>query len=80
MRRPPLAGPRTGGQTCCSLAFPCAHADPIPPVSEASNMQIVGHSNLNGVGKGGEGLALRQYGNGQRVLFLAHGRRQCASA
>ena len=35
-------------------------------------MQIVGHSNLNGVGKGGEGLALRQYPNGQRVLFLAH--------
>ena len=35
-------------------------------------MQIIGHSNLNGVGKGGEGLALRQYPNGQRVLFLAH--------
>ena len=61
-------------------AFPCAHADPIPPVAEASNMQIVGHSNLNGVGKGGEGLALRQYPNGQRVLFLAHSRRRCASA
>jgi hypothetical protein len=49
-----------------------AQADPIPPVTEASNMQIIGHSNLNGVGKGGEGLALRQYPNGQRVLFLAH--------
>jgi hypothetical protein len=48
------------------------HADPIPPVAEASNMRIIGHSNLNGVGKGGEGLALRQYPNGQRVLFLAH--------
>jgi hypothetical protein len=48
------------------------HADPIPPVAEASNMQIIGHSDLNGAGKGGEGLALRQYPNGRRVLFLAH--------
>jgi hypothetical protein len=55
-----------------TLAIPCAHADPIPPVAEASNMRIIGHSNLNGVGKGGEGLALRQYPIGQRVLFLAH--------
>jgi hypothetical protein len=52
--------------------MPCAHADPIAPVAEASNMQIIGHSNLNGVGKGGEGLAIHQYPNGQRVLFLAH--------
>jgi hypothetical protein len=54
------------------LAALRAHADPIPPAAEASNMQIIGHSDLNGVGKGGEGLALRQYPNGQRVLFLAH--------
>ncbi len=51
---------------------PSAHADPIPAVAEASNMQIIGHSDLNGAGKGGEGLALHQYPNGQRVLFLAH--------
>jgi hypothetical protein len=49
-----------------------ALADPIPPVQSASNMQIIGHSDLNGVGKGGEGLALRQYPDGKRVLFLAH--------
>src|SRR5690348_14030954 len=49
-----------------------SHADQILPVAEASNMQIVGHSDLNGAGKGGEGLALGQYQNGQRVLFLAH--------
>ena len=55
-----------------AIAPGVAHADPIPPVAAASNMQIVGHSNLNGVGQGGEGLALRQYPNGQRVLFLAH--------
>ena len=40
--------------------------------AEASNMEIVGRSDLNGVGKGGEGLALQQYANGKRVLFLAH--------
>ncbi len=49
-----------------------SHADQIPAVAEASNMQIIGHSDLNGAGKGGEGLALGQYANGQRVLFLAH--------
>jgi hypothetical protein len=35
-------------------------------------MQIIGHSGLNGAGHGGEGLALRQYPDGRRVLFLAH--------
>src|SRR6478752_753869 len=49
-----------------------AQADPIPPVAEASNMQVIGHSDLNGAGKGGEGLALRQYPDGRRILFLAH--------
>ena len=49
-----------------------AQADPIPPVQSAQNMQIIGHSDLNGAGKGGEGLALHQYPDGRRVLFLAH--------
>ena len=39
---------------------------------EASNMRIVGHNDLNGKGNGGEGLALTQYRDGRRVLFLAH--------
>src|SRR6516162_26366 len=51
---------------------PGALADPIPQVVAASNMQIIGHSDLNGAGKGGEGLALQQYPDGRRVLFLAH--------
>ena len=51
---------------------PGALADPIPQVAAASNMQIIGHSDLNGAGKGGEGLALQQYPDGRRVLFLAH--------
>src|ERR1700691_1090802 len=49
-----------------------ARADPLPQVAEASNMTIIGHSDLNGAGKGGEGLALRQYPDGRRILFLAH--------
>ena len=49
-----------------------AWADPIPAVQSSSNMEIVGHSDLNGAGKGGEGLALHQYPDGRRVLFLAH--------
>jgi hypothetical protein len=35
------------------------------------NIELVGHSDLNGAGKGGEGLALAQYGP-RRILFLAH--------
>jgi hypothetical protein len=54
------------------LAPAVVRADPLPKVAEASNMRIIGHSDLNGAGKGGEGLALRQYKSGQRVLFIAH--------
>ncbi|HXD72383.1 MAG TPA: hypothetical protein VN628_01535, partial [Vicinamibacterales bacterium] len=51
-----------------------AHAQMAPWVKplEASNMKIVGHNDLNGKGNGGEGLALTQYRDGRRVLFLAH--------
>jgi hypothetical protein len=35
------------------------------------NLELVGHSALEGVGKGGEGLAIKRYGN-RKVLFLAH--------
>lgn len=40
-------------------------------VAEASNMKIIGHSDLRGYGKGGEGLALKADGD-RRILFLAH--------
>lgn len=53
------------------LAAPARAYDPMRP-AEASNMRIVGHSDLKGVGKGGEGLALRQYPDGRRMLYLAH--------
>src|SRR4051795_8572169 len=53
----------------CSAA---AQADDISAVQSSSHMEIIGHSDLNGAGHGGEGLALRQYPDGRRVLFLAH--------
>lgn len=49
-----------------------ARAQDALAAAEASNMQIIGRSDLNGVGKGGEGMALHQYADGRRVLFLAH--------
>lgn len=39
---------------------------------DARHMRIVGHTDLNGRGNGGEGLALHQYPDGRRVLFYAH--------
>src|SRR5581483_5283068 len=54
------------------LCFHFAHAGDSVAVAEASHMEIIGHSDLNGYGKGGEGLALKQYPGGQRVLYLAH--------
>jgi hypothetical protein len=48
-----------------------AHADVVKPLA-ALNMEMVGHNDLGGVGKGGEGLALKQYADGRRMLFLAH--------
>jgi len=33
---------------------------------------VVGHNDLNGLGDGGEGLALQQLPDGRRILYLAH--------
>ena len=38
---------------------------------DRTNLELVGHSTLNDAGKGGEGLALKQYGS-RKILFLAH--------
>jgi hypothetical protein len=46
-------------------------ADWVKPI-EALNMRIVGHTDLNGRGNGGEGLALTRARDGRRILFLAH--------
>lgn len=59
------------GAILMGLAGAARGADWAKPL-EAKNMRIVGHSDLNGRGNGGEGLALHQYPDGRRVLFLAH--------
>src|SRR3970282_841402 len=41
-------------------------------VAEARNIELVGHNDLNGRGDGGEGLALQQWPDGRRLLYLAH--------
>jgi hypothetical protein len=51
----------SGGGTSPDLTAPAA-----------MNMEIIGRNNLGGAGKGGEGLALKQYQDGRRILFLAH--------
>jgi hypothetical protein len=38
----------------------------------AKNMRLLGRHDLNGFGNGGEGLALQQTRDGQRVLYIAH--------
>jgi hypothetical protein len=55
-----------------ALPASTARAEDALAAASASNMRIIGRSDLNGVGKGGEGLALRQYPDGRRVLYLAH--------
>ena len=43
-----------------------------PQPLSAQNLRIIGHSDLNGKGNGGEGLDMHQYPDGRRVLFYAH--------
>jgi hypothetical protein len=40
--------------------------------AEQKNVELVGHSDLNGHGDGGEGLALQQMPDGTRLLYIAH--------
>ena len=53
--------------TMLALQF-AAVATTIP---DRMNLELVGLSTLNDAGKGGEGLALKQYGS-RKILFLAH--------
>ena len=48
--------------------------------AEAKNVVLVGHTDLNGHGDGGEGLAIQQLPDGRRLLYLAHeGQQTCLS-
>ena len=47
---------------------------------DAHNVELVSHHDLNGHGDGGEGLAIQQWPDGRRFLYLAHeGTRTCLS-
>ena len=49
-------------------------------VAESSNITLVAHNNLNGNGDGGEGMAIQQWPDGRRILYLAHeGQKTCLS-
>src|SRR6202795_3011208 len=47
---------------------------------EQKNLELVGHSDLNGNGDGGEGMAIQQWPDGRRILYMAHeGEKTCLS-
>lgn len=47
---------------------------------EQKNMTLLAHNNLNGNGDGGEGMAIQQWPDGRRVLYIAHeGEKTCLS-
>src|SRR6202163_2055444 len=47
---------------------------------EQKDMELVGRSDLNGNGDGGEGMAIQQWPDGRRILYVAHeGEKTCLS-
>lgn len=47
---------------------------------ESKNMTLVAHNDLAGNGDGGEGMAIQQWPDGRRILYLAHeGEKTCLS-
>ncbi|HUA19798.1 MAG TPA: hypothetical protein VMB25_13705 [Bryobacteraceae bacterium] len=62
------------------LAASLAAAAYAQPVAESKNVTLVAHNDLNGNGDGGEGMAIQQWPDGRRLLYLAHeGERTCLS-
>jgi hypothetical protein len=48
--------------------------------AEQKNVRLVAHHNLNGNSDGGEGMAIQQWPDGRRILYLAHeSERTCLS-
>lgn len=65
---------------CWLLVISLSPAAEAQPTVEAQNVSLVGHNDLNGNGDGGEGLAIQQWPDGRRVLYLAHeGQKTCLS-
>ena len=44
----------------------------MPDQPQSHNMRLIGHTDLNGFGNGGEGLSLQQTRDGRRFLYIAH--------
>ncbi len=55
----------------CLMMLALQFAAVAATIPDRMDLELVGHSTLNGAGKGGEGLALKQYGS-TKFLFLAH--------
>jgi hypothetical protein len=53
------------------MCFPCAGLR-AQSTAESRTWVLVGHNDLNGNGDGGEGLALQQFPDGRKILYLAH--------
>jgi len=72
-----------GSSVIVGALAPIALAE-LPAVAQTSvdarNVELVSHLDLNGHGDGGEGLAIQQWPDGRRFLYLAHeGTRTCLS-
>ena len=53
---------------CCIAVLALQSAALAATIPDRMNLELVGHSTLNGAGKGGEGLALKQYGSRKPCL------------
>jgi hypothetical protein len=57
---------------CLSIALNASVPAQSRRGADARNMELAGHTDLNGGGDGGEGLALHMWPDGRRILYLAH--------
>jgi len=62
-----------------SAPFVCGAQDS-PDHPDHKDMELVAHNDLDGHGDGGEGMAIQQWPDGRRVLYIAHeGETTCLS-
>ena len=63
---------------CCIAVLALQSAAVAATIPDRMNLELVGHSTLNGAGKGGEGLALSNTDQG-RFSFWPMNRGRCVS-
>ena len=63
---------------CCIAVLALRSVAVAATIPDRMNLELVGHSTLNGAGKGGEGLALKQYGS-RKISFLPMNWGHCVS-